>query len=354
MRFFNYLVFSFLFLSNAKAQHVHFVYIQTENKQAFYVKINEKIYSSSASGYAIISKLLTGTYKLNIGFPKNEWPSQNIDINITDKDKGFLLKNFESKGWGLFDIQTMDIIMATASAIITTPAPIQKTDAFSNTLAKVTNTPSIGQQEPKDSTAIVAGDASPPVKDETTPVSIQPTQANQVLSVLDSNGRSAIYTLNNGSGVDSIRVFIPYEKKDNANEADAAINGLAGSTINKDNITVPAINPVPSNKNEYKVTLVNPACRSTATESDFLNMRRKMAAAGKDEDMLAVAKKGFKSKCFTTDQVKNLSLLFLNDFGKYNFYDVAYEHVSDIGNFKSLQSQLTEEYYINRFKAMLR
>jgi hypothetical protein len=79
-----------------------------------------------------------------------------------------------------------------------------------------------------------------------------------------------------------------------------------------------------------------------------------MTAAETDEDKIAAAKKGFKSKCFTTEQVKNLSLLFLNDQGKYNFFDASYNHVSDIGNFKTLQSELKDDYYITRFKAMLR
>ena len=53
-------------------------------------------------------------------------------------------------------------------------------------------------------------------------------------------------------------------------------------------------------------------------------------------------------------QIKNLSTLFLNDSGKYRFFDLAYGYVSDAEKFSSLQAELKEEYYINRFKAMLR
>ena len=70
--------------------------------------------------------------------------------------------------------------------------------------------------------------------------------------------------------------------------------------------------------------------------------------------MLTEAKKYFKTKCFTTGQVKNLGLLFLNDEGKYKFFDLAYAYVTDIDKFSVLQNELKEEYYINRFKAMLR
>ncbi len=79
-----------------------------------------------------------------------------------------------------------------------------------------------------------------------------------------------------------------------------------------------------------------------------------MAAESSDDGMVDEAKKIFKSKCFTTAQLKNLSTLFLNDAGKYKFLDMAYTYVSDQENFSSLSAELKDEYYINRFKAMLR
>ena len=95
-------------------------------------------------------------------------------------------------------------------------------------------------------------------------------------------------------------------------------------------------------------------CKETATDKDFLSLRKKMAAETDDDDMVDEARKYFKSKCFTTQQMKNLSALFLDDLGKYKFFDLAYIYVSDIENFSSLQSELKNEYYISRFKAMLK
>ena len=79
-----------------------------------------------------------------------------------------------------------------------------------------------------------------------------------------------------------------------------------------------------------------------------------MAAETNDDAMVDAAKKYFKTKCFSTSQVRNLSSLFLNDNGKYKFFDAAYTYVSDSDNFPSLQAELKDDYYINRFKAMLR
>jgi len=70
--------------------------------------------------------------------------------------------------------------------------------------------------------------------------------------------------------------------------------------------------------------------------------------------MLEEARKYFRSKCFTTEQVKNLSSMFLSDAGKYNFFLVAYDYTSDKENFSSLQSELNDKYYIVQFKAMVR
>jgi hypothetical protein len=79
-----------------------------------------------------------------------------------------------------------------------------------------------------------------------------------------------------------------------------------------------------------------------------------MAAGDNDDDMVNAAKKVFKSRCFTTEQVKNLSFLFLKDAGKYKFFDLAYAFVSDSYNFSSLETQLTDTYFISRFKVMMR
>lgn len=95
-------------------------------------------------------------------------------------------------------------------------------------------------------------------------------------------------------------------------------------------------------------------CKAMASETDYLKLRKKMVATDGDDAMLVAAKKVFKAKCFTSEQIRNLGTLFLNDAGRYNFFDAAYLAVSDRENFATLQAELKDEYYISRFKAMLR
>jgi hypothetical protein len=98
----------------ASAQKVYFVYLQVETEQPFFVKMNDKVYSSTASGYLILAKLYDSTYNFNIGFSQNKWPEQNFSITVNKRDHGYLVKNFDEKGWGLFDLQTLSVQMSSS------------------------------------------------------------------------------------------------------------------------------------------------------------------------------------------------------------------------------------------------
>ena len=67
---------------SVKAQQIHFVYLQTENGQPFYVRLNNKVLSSSPAGYIILPELKDGDYHLKVGFPKNEFPEEDFQIAI--------------------------------------------------------------------------------------------------------------------------------------------------------------------------------------------------------------------------------------------------------------------------------
>jgi hypothetical protein len=94
-------------------------------------------------------------------------------------------------------------------------------------------------------------------------------------------------------------------------------------------------------------------CTSLATQDDFLKLRKKMASQKSDEAMINESKKAFKVKCFTTEQVKNLGNLFLNEATKFQFYEVAYPVSFDRNNFASLQAEFKDAYFIHRFKKLV-
>jgi hypothetical protein len=325
------------------AQQNHYIYIQTENKQPFYVKLDNKVFSSSASGYVIIPKLQDGSYAFGIGFPKKEWPEQNVTVRIDKKDEGYVLKNFGDKGWGLFNIQTLNVIMAGAKgtqAAITKP-PVSN-DGFSNTLSNVVNDPGILQKEA--------------TKEETTPVAAEEkTKASitKVASTKNADGTQVVYVDVINGKPDTVKVLIP--AKDITEPANYPVAGTTPVVTEKP-VSV-AVTEKPKEETVQsapaKKIMINSDCKNFASADDFMKLRKKMIGENSEDDMVTVARKVFKTRCFTTEQVKNLGVLFLKDEGKYKLFDAAYPFVSDSGNFSTLKALLTDEYYINRFNAMI-
>lgn len=108
------IVMSLLCTFSASAQRNNFLYIQTDNKQAFYVRANGKVHSSTRAGYLVIPQLADTTYTLHIGFPKNDQPEHSFQYEVHGKDQGFVLKNFGGSDWGLFNLQTLQVLKPVA------------------------------------------------------------------------------------------------------------------------------------------------------------------------------------------------------------------------------------------------
>ncbi|RYY45602.1 MAG: DUF4476 domain-containing protein [Chitinophagaceae bacterium] len=390
-----------------QAQHNHFIYLQADNKQPFYVKLKGELYSSSAAGYLIIPKLSAGTHELSIGFPKNQWPSQTIPVTIAGKDLGYLLKNFDSKGWGLFNIQTMDVIMASVAPAANnnaTTTAATKNDEFSNMLADVVNTASIKEvkAEEKKSAPVVVKEVPPSQASSPTPAMSTtekapeiaqpaPVIARSVISKISSSEVDGVanitYLVADASGTDTVAISMPGVIKEETVVASVPTSTVAeplkaerGSNKPKPSnnagepkfididLPGPGSNPTPASIEEVKhavpakpdakaaepLQMINSDCKTVAGEDDFLKTRKKMTAQKSDDDMVSAAKKLFKQKCYSTAQVKNLSVLFLKDEGKYKFFDAVYPFVYDSREFKQLETQLSEEYYISRFRSMIR
>src|ERR1019366_223905 len=140
---FIFILFSVVF---AKAQQVHFIYLQTENGQPFYVKLDRNVISSSSAGYLILPKLVDGDYKLSVGFPKKEFPEENFQIIVDKKNEGYLLKNFGEKGWGLFNMQSFAVVMGGGTNAPDTVSKNLQSDPFSKMLANVVKDSSILQK----------------------------------------------------------------------------------------------------------------------------------------------------------------------------------------------------------------
>ncbi len=514
----------------ANAQQNRFIYLQTENRQSFFVKLDNKILNSNPLGYLIIPKLDDGSYSLVIGFPESSL-EQEFNCSIKNKDVGFIIKNAGEKQWQLLNLQTLNVLRP--GDIINKPVINyeKETDPFSTMLANAVHDSSILRKDlskeiipekineqvtkdsvnaittnnavtamsdsnkrdivivtlpekpykisPKDSTSVVlnkdaviarndsiltidvakkdiAKETVPEKSNEQTkkdsanttagtheiiinkPDNVQVVQTlpspkneskdsvliakpNNDVALLKSvikrklkktnkEGLEMMYVDDNGYTKDTIRIFIPSDKKKQDEEKQTETVSLAQPTAqikttknegakNKTESKVSgqpkeivnqtqkesdfSIQPTvqqertkadgDKNKIESKIpeqlqekekqgqkepvfiksVMINSDCKNFATEEDFLKLRKKIVAENNDEDMIRVAKKYFKTKCFTTEQIKNLSVLFLKDEGKYIFFDASYAFVSDSDQYFTLEKQLTDNYYITRFRAMI-
>lgn len=410
MKKFHLSLFFSLLILTASSQKVYFVYIQTESEQPFYVKMKDKVVSSSASGYIILSKLVDSTYNFNVGFPQSKWPDQNFSVSIGRRDRGYVLKNFEEKGWGLFDLQSLAVQMSTNGNIADSKVGNKDVSAFTDILSKAADDPSLKDksvqpkveekkaEEKKPEVSVEVTKKEDPVIETKVPKEIkavekttqaiakseeifkevkekpvgeiqepkaiisEPYKSSLVKKWSESStteGFGLVFIDEYQTGVkDTIRLTIPNPKpivaivKEEPKKDDNLFLDLnKESTKQEEEIT--KSKPEVSKTSENKT--VNPnSCSEKASESDFFKLRKKMAGEENNEGMISEAKKVFKSKCFSTVQIKNLSALFLTDEGKYNFFDLSYKHVSDIDSFSTLQSELNDEYYSGRFKAMLR
>ena len=96
------------------------------------------------------------------------------------------------------------------------------------------------------------------------------------------------------------------------------------------------------------------ACSKLSSEKDVSALRRRMVGLKDEDDMISLALKDFKQKCYTSDQVKTISFVFVREEGRYKLLDAAYPYVYDPDNYVVLESLLNEPYFIYRFKALIR
>lgn len=187
----------------------------------------------------------------------------------------------------------------------------------------------------------------------------------------NKEGIEMVYIDNDGNTKDTIKLFIVNDKK-KKNDAEIKVPEQIITASGEKKPDTLSLKVIDRKKALYKITkeereiineansesvirsaMINSDCKTFAADEDFLKVRKKMVAENNDEEMIKVAKKTFRSKCFTTQQIKNLSVLFLKDEGKYMFFDAAYPFVSDSDLYYTLENELSDNYYITRFRAMI-
>jgi hypothetical protein len=407
----------------AGAQKVYFIYIQAENNTPFFVKAGDKVTSSTASGYVILSSLVDSVYQFTIGKTGHAAVESRFSIPVNKQDRGFLLKEADGK-FSLFDLQAMTSLQPLAAGG-TSAEPVEKrTDAFTVLLAQAANDPSLLEiratpavQKQTDTPATpdaavatsaagtegeaaqpetttedtiqaqvaampettITETAAPPVTEpnnETTETNANETVQQVVVNddepgaaVQDetpvykpsvvtrrsesstSEGFGLVFLDDSNGTVDTIRIMIP--NQNTWSQKDPVGVPFSKKFLEISNVDTTVSETAPATLGETTTAHRKTTCNAVATESDFFKLRRNMATKEKDEAMIREAKRYFRKACFSTEQIRNLSGLFLTASGKYQFFDAAYPYVSDQDQYAALQTEINDSYYTDRFMELI-
>ena len=132
-------------------------------------------------------------------------------------------------------------------------------------------------------------------------------------------------------------------KDSSAVQKQEIVKDTVASVTKKDSVQAPLPEAV----------VTNPNCKAVASDDDLFKLRKKIITRRDEDEMVMIALKEFKTKCYSTEKIRSLSYIFLTEKGKYRLLDAAYPYVYDPVNFRQLNSLFTDTYYINRFQALI-
>ena len=370
------------FAATINAQIKHAIYIQTEDKKPFYITANGETKNSTESGYIILPQITDSLYSLVVGSPTNDFPDQKFVVNMNNDDWEFTFRKNDNNEYELFDM-----IHSTALNIYKTPeaqpaetlaaqAPEQETVQQQPTenVAAVTVTETNAaqdtvQQQPVEQAQILNKQkvaANKPNNNISKNNNLKNTQnkVNKIFERVSAQGVDLIYVDERKPKFDTIAIFIA-----------AAKNAETGRPAKK--VSQPVVKPkpvkvtpTPEQKSAAIIDTVTTVaqqnvaaknstvaakrhCTDIANNDDFLSLRKRLAALNSEEDMLVIAQKKFEEKCYSVNQIKNLSVLFLDEKNKFSFFELAKPATSDNANFYKLINQLTQPDLLEKFAALI-
>ncbi len=360
-------IFGVFFSTNAQ----HYFFIESDSQQAFYIKKSDTLYSSSANGFLIIPKNTEKTFSITVGFPRNKYPEAVFKLEEMDKDRGFQLKNFQEKGWGLFDRSSFQIIMQVTSDVLKEkiqPDSSQKEGtAFANMLSEATDDKSLLKKEKtvlkspqkslvpkqiaKPITEIVKSDA------KALPVAKKiPNTITQVKIDSSDKGILSIKYLDKSSDGKTDVVDLKIEVSNNVEVIKVGVDSISSNAKGKQTSALNTNKLTDSSATDYSQsepgTPVN-CSLPLATEKDVKNIQRKLLGYIDGEEQLKFTEKSYKAKCFTTTQTMEISWFLLNEDLKLGFFEKVLKHISDQENIKLLESGFVKEENIIAFRALL-
>lgn len=355
----------------------HYIFIEADGQQPFYVKRADTLYSSSASGFLIIPKVPRADFSIVLGFPKAIYPEAIFDIKDVKSDRGFHLKLFEGKGWGLFDRTSMEVIYSNGGLSERKSADsIKKTASpFAALLSDATGDDVLLEQKPVAAKKQEAREIVPVQPTEV--VAVQPTKeqsiapANMIksemptlvkVSDLETDKEKIITYVERKSGGSVDTVIVKIDKLGPTDVKTLEKNLSSGNVVMKDDTNVSSESTTPASTPKVAKALNEPepsvvrklsACLKPAAETkDMLNLQKKLLGMAKEDEQLIYIEKIFGLKCFTSKQAIEIASFFLNENSRMNYFKRVYWLVSDHDELRQAGTLLFKEENIRAFKQL--
>lgn len=185
----------------AKAQPAGFIYLQSENNTSFQLVWNGNSYPSSATGYLVVPQMPAGEQQIEIGFPGTIWHNTSFVIPLTDKPRGFSLRQNLQNQWILFDMISFGQIAGREIIPAASPKPV-----YEDLVMPPPEKPNVAVQVPRVTEPVTAKKESQPLPRVRIPAT---TDIHKIFDKTGTAGIDQVYVIVTGNRTDTIALFIP-------------------------------------------------------------------------------------------------------------------------------------------------
>jgi len=344
----------------------HYVFIEAEGQQPFYLKKGGDTYSSSATGFIILSKINSKDIDFIIGFPNKLYPEVSFKILGVQQDRGFALRQLEGKGWVLVDRQTASVI---AGGVVDSRQTLSSTTSsstgFADLLADATGDKTLLEKStiitvPAEKTStigakpkqnILAAKSQPSAKQPNKPASLGVVRS--YIQLEDSSLlRIAYFEKGAKNNWDTIIVEIEKRLNTPLPSKPLILNNTPTSSPGLSSSSKEAVVDLPK---QSAVVVESVDCsHPVALPKDVRELQRKIAKASSLEEQIEVAVKAFNERCYTTKQVKELGAIFWEEQNRLTFYTRLRNYVADPSLYGELEQSFLQEASKKAFRDMLK
>lgn len=363
----------------------HYIFIEADGQQPFYLKQGNKMVSSSAAGFLILPKITASDLEFSIGFPKNSYPEVSFYINGTDRDRGFQLKLMEGQGWSLFDRTSLEVIKGESPKAAPIEIQLSKKEEgnFAKLLAAATDDKSLLEKMPKKDSLENAAPVKAVTKAGLTAAATKAglkdslnkkekassPQISISAQAEDMDVKRLVFVEKTTQGSsDTIAVEIEKKKVVASTEplipkkdtvlAATSPKDIAHTAIPSD--TIAFVGKPKEEADSAKANNLSPKAspiivcdRPTADYKDIRSLQKKLLGIASDDDQRNYAVRAFGQKCFNTKQALEIGWFFVDENSRLQLFKALQPLIADKASFGNLEVSFLKEENIKAFRALV-